>query len=41
MVRLKVLTILNLSKDEKVARRVKTVDNIPKILSFQSQPIDD
>lgn len=34
MVRLKVLTVLKLSKDEQLARRVKTVDNIPKILSF-------
>jgi len=34
MIRLKVLTVLNLSKDEQLARKVKTVDNIPKILSF-------
>lgn len=36
MVKLKVLTILKLPKEDQASRRVKTVDNIPKILSFVS-----
>jgi TFIIF-interacting CTD phosphatase-like protein len=37
MVKLKVLTLLKLPKEDEASRRVKTVDNIPKILSFVSQ----
>eukprot|EP00347_Sterkiella_histriomuscorum_P021704 403333054 len=37
MVKLKVLTILKLPQGQQPSRRVKTVDNIPKILSFVSQ----
>lgn len=36
MVKLKVLTALKLPKDEQISRRVRTVDAIPKILSFVS-----
>ena len=38
MIKLKVLTILKIPKEEDVNRRVKTVDIIPKILSFVSNP---
>ena len=36
MVKLKVLTFLKLPKEEQLARRVRTVDEIPKIISFVS-----
>jgi hypothetical protein len=40
MVKLKVLTTLKLPKEEQLGRRVRTVDVIPKIISFVSQNID-
>ena len=36
MVKLKVLTTLKLPKEDQLARRVRTVDDIPKIISFAS-----
>ena len=40
MVKLKVLTTLKLPKEDQLARRVRTVDDIPKIISFVSHQKD-
>ena len=40
MVKLKVLTTLKLPKEDQLARRVRTVDAIPKIISFVTNQQD-
>lgn len=40
MVKLKVLTTLKLPREDQLARRVRTVDAIPKIISFVSNEIE-